>query len=100
MLILAQTEKIIRVDFSGQTKSLCAGAKPFPRHPLALIVVIAYAEMFFEVFPRVCQVVLCLCRDHAPDNTRTVRAFCVADTSSHVWFLVNCRRENDCDFEV
>jgi hypothetical protein len=38
--------------------------------------------MFFKVFPRVCQVVLRLGRDHAPDNTRAVGAFYVSDTSS------------------
>ena len=82
MLILAQAQKIIRADFAGQTETLRAEAKPFASHTLAFIVVIADAEMFFKVFPRVCQVVLRLGRDHAPDNTRTVRAFCVADTSS------------------
>jgi hypothetical protein len=47
-----------------------------------LIIVITDAEMFLEVFLRVFQVVLCLGRDHATDINRTVRASCVADTSS------------------
>ena len=40
---------------------------------------------------RILEVVLRLHRDHAPDTTGTVRAFCVADTSSHRRFLVNCQ---------
>jgi hypothetical protein len=100
MLILAQPQKIIGADFPGQSEPFRAHAKPFASHALAFIVVIADAEVFLEVFPRVCQVVLRLCRDHAPDITRTVRAFCVADTSSHPRFLVNCLHEHDRDSEA
>ena len=100
MLILAQPQKIIRADFAGQTETFRAEAKPFASHTLAFIVVIPDAEMFFKVFPRVCQVVLRLGRDHTPDITRTVRAFCVADTSSHTRIVVNCRHENDRDSEA
>jgi len=82
MQILAQPKKIIRADFAGQTEPLRAETKPFASHTLAFIVVIPDAEMFFKVFPRVCQVVLRLGRDHAPDNTRAVGAFYVSDTSS------------------
>jgi hypothetical protein len=64
MLILAQPEKIIRPDSAGQIEPLCAEAKPFAGHPLAFIVIIADAEMFFKVFPRVRQIVLRLGRDH------------------------------------
>jgi hypothetical protein len=64
MLILAQAEKIIRADFPGQTEPLRAEAEPFASHTLAFIVVIPNTEIFFKVFPRVCQVVLCLGRDH------------------------------------
>jgi hypothetical protein len=65
ILILTQPKKIIRADFAGQSESLCAQPNPFTGHTLALIVVIPDAEMFFKVFPRVCQIVLCLGRDHA-----------------------------------
>ena len=82
MLIFTQPQKIIRADFAGQSKPFRAQANPFAGHPLAFIVIIANAKMFFKVFLRVFQVVLRLGRDHAPDITRTVRAFCVADTSS------------------
>ena len=56
MLILAQPEKIIRPDSAGYTETLRAEAKPLAGHPLAFIVVIPDAEMFFKVFPRICQV--------------------------------------------
>ena len=82
MLILAQAEKIIRTDFAGQTEPLRAEAKPFASHTLAFIVVIPNAEMFFKVFPRVCQVVLRLGRDHTSDFTRPSDDRCVSDTSS------------------
>jgi hypothetical protein len=82
LLILAQAEKIIRADFSGQTETFRTVAEPFAGHALAFVVIIADAEMLFKVFPRIRQVVLRLGRDHTSDTTRTVRAFCVSDTSS------------------
>jgi hypothetical protein len=36
-----------------------------------------------EVFPRVLEVVLRLCRDHASNITLTVRGCCVSHTSFH-----------------
>ena len=83
MLILTQPQEIIRPDPAGQTESLRAEVKPFAGHVQAFIIVISNAEMFFKVkvFPRVCEVVLRPGRDHASDITRTLRAFCVADTS-------------------
>ena len=65
MLILAQPEKIIRPHAADQTESLRVEAKPFTSHPLAFVVVISDAEMFLKIFPRICQVVLCLGRDHS-----------------------------------
>ena len=82
MLILTQPQEFIRADFAGQSKSFRAQPNPFAGHTLAFIVVIADAEMFLEVFPRVLEVVLRLGRDHATDIIRTVRESCVADTSS------------------
>ena len=73
MLIFAQPQKIFGADFSGQSKLFRAHPNPFAGHALTFIVIIPDAEVFLEVFPRVFQVVLCLCRDHAPDITRTVR---------------------------
>ena len=49
------------------------------RYPLALILVVTDAEMFLKVLLRVFEIVLRLCRDHAPDTIKTVRAFCVPD---------------------
>ncbi len=72
MLILAQPQKIIGADFSGQSEPLRPHANPFAGHALPFIVVIADAEVFLEVFPRVFQVVLCLCRNH----TRTLHGLC------------------------
>ena len=77
MLIFAQPQKIIGADFPGQSKPFRTRPNPFAGHALSFIVVIANAEVFLEVFPRVLEVVLRLCRDHAPDTTRTVRACCV-----------------------
>src|SRR5437762_1901181 len=37
--------------------------------------------------------------DYAPDVVRTVRAFCVGDTSSQIRIVVNCGHEHDCDSE-
>ena len=82
MLILTQPQKIFGADFPGQSQSFRAQPNPFAGHTLTLIIVITDAEMFLEVFLRVFQVVLCLGRDHATDINRTVRASCVADTSS------------------
>ena len=64
MLILAQAEKIIRSDFAGQAETLRAEAEPFASHTLAFVVIIPDAEMLLKIFPRVCQVVLRLGRDH------------------------------------
>ena len=64
MQILAQPKKIIRADFPGQTETFRTMAKPFAGHTLSFVVVIPNAEMFFKIFPRVCQVVLRLGRDH------------------------------------
>jgi hypothetical protein len=64
MLILAQPEKILCPDSAYQSETLRAEAKPFAGHPLAFVVVISDAEMFLKVFPRICQVVLRLGRDH------------------------------------
>ena len=46
---------------------------PFPGHALAFIVVVADAEVLLEVFLRVLEVVLRLCRKHASDTIRSVR---------------------------
>jgi hypothetical protein len=77
MLILAQPQKIIGADFAGQSEPFRAHANPFAGHALAFVVVIADAEVFLEVFPRVFQVVLRLCRDHAPGHyTDCARMLC------------------------
>ena len=91
MLILAQPQKVVGADFTGQSKSFRARAEPFAGYALAFIVVIADAEVFLEVFPCVLEVVLRLCRDHASDTTRTVRACCVSHTSSQTRLVVNCQ---------
>ena len=41
-----------------------------------------------------------LCRDHAADATRTVRAFCVADTSSQTRLVMSCGYEHERDAEA
>src|SRR5882757_1887761 len=41
-----------------------------------------------------------LCRDHTPDITRTVRAFCIADTSSEAPLVLNCWHEHNRDSEA
>ena len=64
MLILAQPQKIISADFAGQSEPFRAQPDPFTGHALALIVVVADAKVFLEVFPRVLEVVLRLGRDH------------------------------------
>ena len=82
MLILAQPQEIFGADFPGQSKPFRAQPNPFTGDALAFIVIVTNRQVFLEVFLRVLEIVLRLCRDHASDTTRTVRAFCVADTSS------------------
>jgi len=52
--IQAAQEQGIGVWLVGPEETLRAETNPFAGHPLAFIVVIADAEMFFKVFPRVC----------------------------------------------
>ena len=86
MLILTKPQEIFGADFSGQSKPFRAQPNPFARHPLSFVVVVPDRQVFLEVFFCVLEVVLRFCRDHAPDTTRTVRAFCVADTPSRrIW---------------
>ena len=80
ILILAQPQEIIGSDFPRQPESLRTQANPFARNPLALIVVIADAEMFLKILFCVLEVVLRLRCDHAADSIRTMRAFCVSQT--------------------
>src|ERR1700722_15424782 len=82
MLILAQPQEIYGADFPGQSKPFRAQPNPFTGDALSLIVVIPDRQVFLEVFFCVLEVVLRLCRDHSPDNTRIVRAFCVSATFS------------------
>jgi hypothetical protein len=82
MLVFAEPQKVFSADFAGQSKSFRAHPHPFTGHTLAFIVIITNAEVFLEVFAGVLQVVLGLGRDHATDSIKTVRAFCVEDTSS------------------
>ena len=93
MLIITKPQEIIRADFAGQAKPFRAQPEPFAGHSLTFIVVITHAKMFLKVFLCVPQIVLRLCRDHAPDTNRTYRAFCVPKTPSHTRFVVNCERE-------
>ena len=79
-MIFAQPQEIIGADFAGQPESFRTQPNPFAGHALSFVVVVADAEVFLEVFLRVLEVVLRLCRDHASDTTRTVRACCVSDT--------------------
>ena len=68
MLVFTQPQKIIGTDFSRQSESFRTHANPFAGHALAFIVVVAHAEVLLEVFPRVLQIVLRLCCEHAPDT--------------------------------
>ena len=95
MLVLTQPQKIFRADFAGQIQSFRAQSNPLAGHTLALIVVIANAQVFLEVLLSVLQVVLRFCRDHRQDNTRTVRACCVADTPQQSRSVMNCGHENE-----
>ncbi len=72
MLILAQPQKIIGADFPGQSEPVRPHADPFAGDALPFVIVIADAQVFLEVFPRVFQVVLRLCRN----NTRTLHGLC------------------------
>jgi hypothetical protein len=56
--------------------------------------------VFFKVFLCVLEIVLRLRRDHTSDTTRTVRAFCVAITSSPPRLVVNYGHEYERDSEV
>lgn len=82
MLVLAEPQKVIGTHLARQTEPSRADPKPFPRHPLALIVVVANAKVFLEVFSRVRQIVLRLGCDHTTNVIKTVRSFCVVETSS------------------
>lgn len=64
VLVLAKPQKVIGAHLASQTEPSRPNALPFPGHALAFVVVVADAEMLLEVFPRVRQVVLRLCRDH------------------------------------
>ncbi len=72
MLIIAQPQEIIGTDFAGQPKPRRAFTNPFAGNALAFVIVIPNAEVLLEVFPRVFQVVLRLCRNH----TRTLHGLC------------------------
>ena len=65
MLILAQPQEIFGTDFPGQSKPFCAQPNPFTGDALAFVVVVANRQVFLEVFLRVLEIVLRLCRDHA-----------------------------------
>jgi len=93
VLVFAQPQEVIGADFPGQSESFRAHAQPFAGHPLAFIVVVANAEVFVEVFPRVLEFVLRLYCDHVPDITRTLCGFCVAATLARTRFVVNCAHE-------
>jgi hypothetical protein len=64
MLVLTEPQKVIGMHLARQTEPSRANALSFPGHTLAFVVVVADAEMLFEVFLRVRQVVLRLGRDH------------------------------------
>lgn len=100
MLILTQAQEIFRADFPGQIQPFRAQSNPFADHTLAFIIVIACAEVLLKVFLGIFQVVLRLCRDHRQDNTRTVRACCVADTPQRFQSVVNCGHENECSSDT
>jgi hypothetical protein len=89
MLVFTEPQKVIGTDFPGQSKPFRAHTNPFASHALTLIIVVTHTEVFLEVFPRIRQVVLRLCRNHTTDNTRTERACCASDTPSRFGFMMN-----------
>src|SRR5205823_10562769 len=80
ILILAQPQEIIGSDFPGQSKPFRTDANPFAGHPLPFVVVIANTEVLLEVFPRVLEIVLRLCRDHAGHSVTAIRLRSVSAT--------------------
>lgn len=91
MLVLTKPQEFLGADFSGQAQPLSAHAEPIAGYALPFVVVVTDAKVFLEVTLRVGEAVLRLRRDHAPDTTRTVRAFCVSHTSSQNGFLFDLR---------
>src|SRR5207248_9978751 len=80
ILILAQPQEIIGSDFPGQSKPFRTDANPFAGHPLPFVVVIANTEVLLEVFPRVLEIILRLCRDHAGHSVTAIRLRSVSAT--------------------
>jgi len=80
MLVLAEPQKVIGTHLARQTEPSRANALPFPGHTLAFVVVVADAEMLFEVFLRVRQVVLRLGRDHRRRYTELRLTLCITRT--------------------
>ena len=80
MLVLTEPQKFFRAHFSGQPEPLGTQAKPLAGDPLALVVVVADAEMFLEVTLGILETVLRLCRDHASKTTRKLVIICVSAT--------------------
>ncbi len=83
MLVLTQSQEIVRVDFAGQPQPFRAQPNPFTGDMLSFIIVIANTQVFLEVFPCVLEIILRLGRDHAADVTRTVCGCGVGDTPPH-----------------
>ncbi len=100
MLILAKAQEIVGADSPGQIQPLRAQTDPLTGDALTFIVVVANRQVFFKVFLCVLEIVLRLRRDHTSDTTRTVRAFCVAITSSPPRLVVNYGHEYERDSEV
>jgi len=85
MLIFAQSQEVFRPNATNQPQPLRPEALPFTGDALSLVVVIADAEVFLKVFPRVCEVVLRLGRDHAQNDKQYLSTDCVSHAALTVW---------------
>ena len=65
MLIHAEPEEIVGVDFAGQSKPFRARPPPLARYALPFVIVVADGKVFLKVFLRIPETVLSLSRDHA-----------------------------------
>ena len=74
MLIPAEPEEIVGADFAGQSKPFRARPPPLARYALSFVIVVADGKVFLEIFLRIPETVLSLCRDHEETlPTRTGR---------------------------
>ena len=91
MLVFAEAEEGVSLNFAGQTQSFRTETDPLAGDALPFIVVIPDTKVFLKVFLRVLQVVLGLGRDHAGESAKAPASTCAISTQDDWKMLFHLR---------